>query len=497
MIYPISLAFSLFSLYNKKKRNDFQIQEREIMSFTIENGVLKKYTAEPGITRVEIPEGVTEIDNFAFSDAKEITEIILPDSLTKLKGHVLCGCVALAHIHISASLTSIDLFGFHMRTIGFSKLTNLTEITVSENNRCFCSIDGVLYTKDKETLVLCPVGKNSIHIPEGVKCIGDNAFAGCANITEIRFPDSLTTIRAYAFHSCGILEADIPESVKIIETGAFYHCRSLSRIKLPDGITEIANCLFSHNYVLSEITIPESVKRIGSYAFDSCKLLSFVSLPENVSSVGSSAFSNCRSLRKIVLHDKITRLLDRTFEICPALECITIPENVTFIGENVFAYCHGLASLTMPLSVTSIGKGTFECCPSLSVIKLHPDDPDMIREYHSIEYLEDSIQTGLRIIQTGDTSLPLDRKIKYTFIVLHYLRTKDSRLKLYIQKNIQKIMKKCIACGDTDVIRAFAETDDFITKGCIEKYIQRALDCNQKEIYNILTAYKLKMETDI
>ncbi|MCR5306721.1 MAG: leucine-rich repeat domain-containing protein [Oscillospiraceae bacterium] len=55
------------------------------MSDIIENDILKKYTAEPGITRVEIPEGVTEIDNFAFSDAKEITEIILPDSLTKLK----------------------------------------------------------------------------------------------------------------------------------------------------------------------------------------------------------------------------------------------------------------------------------------------------------------------------------------------------------------------------------------------------------------------------
>ena len=59
------------------------------MSFIIENGVLKKYIAEPSITRVEIPEGVTEIDNFAFSDWKEIKEIILPDSITELKGQEL------------------------------------------------------------------------------------------------------------------------------------------------------------------------------------------------------------------------------------------------------------------------------------------------------------------------------------------------------------------------------------------------------------------------
>lgn len=58
-------------------------------------------------------------------------------------------------------------------------------------------------------------------------------------------------------------------------------------------------------------------------------------------------------------------------------------------------------------------------------------------------------------------------------------------------------MKKCIACGDTDVIRAFAETDDFITRSCIDKYIKKARDCNQQEIYDILTAYSRRMKNDI
>ena len=479
------------------------------MSFIIENGVLKKYTAEPGITRVEIPEGVTQIDNFAFSDWQEIKEIILPDSMTELKGQVLCGCNALAHIHISGGVTKIDLFRFNI-------LRSLAEITVSENNSCFCSLDGVLYTKDMKTLVLCPLCKSSITIPESVTCIGEEALAGCFQITEIRFPSHLTAIKSYAFHGCGIREAIIPESVTKLENGAFYYCRNLSRIKLPDGITEISDSLFGYNYELNEITIPESVKIIGRNAFDYCRKLSCISLPESVSSVGSCAFSSCYSLRKIALPYQITRLEDYTFGYCLALECITfhgnitdigerafadcrslasltIPASVTNIGERAFSCCHSLASLTIPVSVTNIGERTFENCHSLSVIKLHPDDPDMIREYHSIRYLDDSIQTGLRIVQTGDTSIPLDRKIKYTFIVLHYLRTKDSRLKLYIQKNIQKIMKKCITCGDTAVIRAFAETDDFISENCIDKYIQRALDCRQQEIYDCLTEYKSRL----
>ena len=114
-------------------------------------------------------------------------------------------------------------------------------------------------------------------------------------------------------------------------------------------------------------------------------MLSFISLPESVSSVGSGAFSNCRSLRKIVLRDHITRLEDCTFESCPALECITVPENATFIGERAFAGGRGLASSTIPCSVTSIGERTFERCPSLSVFKLHLDDPEIIRYYHSMQ----------------------------------------------------------------------------------------------------------------
>ena len=51
------------------------------MSFIIENGVLKKYTGEPGTTEVRIPEGVTEIDNFAFSDCHDFKELILPGAV--------------------------------------------------------------------------------------------------------------------------------------------------------------------------------------------------------------------------------------------------------------------------------------------------------------------------------------------------------------------------------------------------------------------------------
>ena len=414
------------------------------MSFQIENGVLKKYTAEPGVTRVEIPEGVTEIACLAFPDWKEVKELILPDSMTELKGQALCGCNALAHLHLSAGVTQIDLFRFNT-------LRSLEEITVSENNSCFCSLDGVLYTKDMKTLVLCPLCKSSITIPESVTCIGENALAGCFQITEIRFPAHLTAIKSHAFYGCGLREAIIPESVNNIETGAFYYCRDLT-----------------------EISIPDSVTKIGSNAFDSCRKLSSVSIPDSVSSIGSSAFRLCESLTNVILPEQITEIADNTFFGCSALRCITIPESVQRIGSSALG-----------------------CCNALSVIKLHPDDPEMVRDYRSIRYLEEAIQTGSRILQTGDTGITLDHKIKYTFIVLHYLRTKDSRFKLYIQKNFQKIMKKCIACGDTDVIRAFAETDDFITGSCIDKYIQRALDSNQQEIYDILTAYSLRLKNDI
>ena len=91
----------------------------------------------------------------------------------------------------------------------------------------------------------------TFNIPESVTEIGDWAFYGCKNLTEINIPESVTEIGFYAF----------------------YGCKSLKEITIPESVTEIGNCAFKNCKNLTEINIPESVTKIGYGAFDGCKNL--------------------------------------------------------------------------------------------------------------------------------------------------------------------------------------------------------------------------------
>ena len=65
------------------------------MGFEIENGILKKYKEEPGVTEVVIPDGVTSIGDSAFSSCKKLTSVTIPDSVTSIGYGAFWGCKSL------------------------------------------------------------------------------------------------------------------------------------------------------------------------------------------------------------------------------------------------------------------------------------------------------------------------------------------------------------------------------------------------------------------
>jgi hypothetical protein len=145
-------------------------------------------------------------------------------------------------------------------------------------NPTFSSQDGVLFSKNLETLIQCPGGK-----------------AGGYTI-----PDSVTSIRSLAFLGCtGLISIMIPNSVTSFEYGTFSGCTGLTSVTIPNNVTSIGDWAFSDCTRLTSITIPHSVTSIEYGTFSGCTGLTSITIPNNVTSIGDWAFSDCTSLTAV------------------------------------------------------------------------------------------------------------------------------------------------------------------------------------------------------
>ena len=328
------------------------------------------------VESVTIPDGVTSIDDNAFSGCTNLTSITIPDSVTSIGSDAFKGCTNLTSITIPDSVTSIG-------SDAFKGCTNLTSITIPDS---VTSIgNGAFYNCTSLTSIMIPnsvtsIGGGAFHgcasltsitIQNGITSIEYNAFEGCTSLTSITIPDSVTSIGGYAFYGCSSLTSiTIPESVTSIGESAFSGCTSLTNITIPDGVTSIGNRAFSDCTSLINITIPESVTSIGGSVFSDCSSLTSITIPNGVTSISGSAFWNCSSLENIMIPDGVTSIGGYAFYGCSSLTSITIPESVTSIGYGAFSGCSSLTSITMPESVTSIGFGAFSGCSGLKSITI-------------------------------------------------------------------------------------------------------------------------------
>ena len=86
------------------------------MGFKIKNNVLTKYTKEKGVTDIVIPDGVTEIGEYAFEECTSLQSITIPDSVTEIANDAFDGCKNLV---ISAPAGSYAIEYAKFRNIKF------------------------------------------------------------------------------------------------------------------------------------------------------------------------------------------------------------------------------------------------------------------------------------------------------------------------------------------------------------------------------------------
>ena len=190
---------------------------------------------------------ISRIGDEAFENCISLGEITIPDSVISIGNSAFSMCTGLMEIAIPDSVTSI---GENI----FESCLRLTTISVSENNLVYSSQDGVLFNKARDELIRCPQGKKgSYTIPDSVTIIGDFAFSGCINLSEIILSDSVTVIGDGAFNSCDRLsEITLPDCITSVGDRAFYDCTRLSRMIIPASVTSIGNQAIGYYYRYSD-----------------------------------------------------------------------------------------------------------------------------------------------------------------------------------------------------------------------------------------------------
>lgn len=327
---------------------------------------------------IELEEGITSINGYAFYGCTSLKELELPKSLKSIGENAFEGCTSLQKVTAYPKLTDLKNTSFRKcsaLTIRGYEGSYIQEYATEKKipfesmgkwGTCGYSaewylIDGTLTISGannmadySETNKAPWTGLNitKIVVEKYISTIGNYAFAGLSEVTEITLPTTVYEIGDYAFKNCaGLKSVEILNSLElgIISEGMFYGCTSLETIKLPDNIQKIENL-----------------------AFANCKSLRSFIVPKDVTQISEGTFLNCESLSNITLRNEITAIESSAFAGCGLTE-IQLPSGITSIGEEAFAG-NKFTEIIIPSGVSKLGAGAFSGCGLLQSISVEENN---------------------------------------------------------------------------------------------------------------------------
>jgi len=352
---------------------------------------------------VTLPNSITRIEGYTFYNCQRITSITIPNSVTSIGRAAFNYCIGInGSLNIPISIDSIAAYAFsscrgitgelnipnsttyigdyafqdcgitsctlgkNVRNFGagaFGANSNLNAINVVDDNEYLCSVDGVLFNKEKTELIAF-VNKEFIEytVPDGVISIAGSAFRSCSNLINITIPNSVIKIGGEAFLGTQWFDNQ-PNGLLFINSVAYKYKGLIpadTKIFLPEGTKSISGSAFyesmNASYGLTFINIPNTVVDIGDYAFRNCQGLTSINIPKSVTSIGYESFAYS-GLDSITFLNGIKSIGSYAFFVCYSLASVTIPGSVDFIENKAFSSCENLKEFhirrKIPLKINS------------------------------------------------------------------------------------------------------------------------------------------------
>ena len=216
------------------------------------------------------------------------------------------------------------------------------------------------------------------NLPDSLQLIDKNAFWGCVSLEKIVLPEKCTVLD-FAFAFCEGAKEIVPNACSMKNEGVFRNCISLESIKIPIATEGIYRLVFENCKKLKKVVLNEGLESLHGDAFRGCAIEE-IFIPRSVRHVYSPF--ECENLKNIfvdpenenlssvdgVLYSEGKRRLEQ-FPRGREGEFV-VPESVVYIESQAFEYCTRLTKIIIPNNVKFLGFESFYGCESLQKVSI-------------------------------------------------------------------------------------------------------------------------------
>ena len=434
--------------------------------FSKDLSMLLQFPAKCALTTITLPEEVTTIAPEAFLGATALTTVNMSGSMATIGEKAFGNCSALNYVKVTwvnplsvpaNTFEGVDVANatlavpsgvenaYHAAPVwkDFGKYETFKAFIIfeDENVETIClekwdtNKDGKLSYAEAEGVTAQDFGTTfsgntdifsfqELQNFTGLTAIPDNAFKGCAFLSAITLPATITTIGESAFEGCSVLSAPTFSSkLTTIGKKAFFGCDGFTKVTLSSNVTSVGDGAFGNCQSLTSIAVGSSNTKYQSLngilftkdekkenpvvvAYPAgLKNTEFTVTRDYVKEIRPYAFSGASNLKTLNLH-KIETIGDYAFEHCLGLMKLELSQYVKTLGEGAFYFCENLQDITIPANVTSIGEMAFYGMPAAVICEVHWSTPLVIpaATFSNADPLGENQITGMLFVPEGTKS---------------------------------------------------------------------------------------------